>query len=72
MRKLATVTMLDVHDQVQNIPGSTAVREMLTRNAVETLGTLSKDAGRNYALRRELAAAYVPRRSPVSNTAWRC
>lgn len=59
VRKLATGFIFDVHDKVLNLPGSTEVREMLTRTAVDTLGTLSRDAGRNYALRRELAAAYL-------------
>ena len=59
VRKLATGFLFDVHDKALNLPGSTEVREMLTRTAVDTLGTLSRDAGRNYALRRELAAAYL-------------
>jgi serine/threonine protein kinase len=59
VRTLATGFLFEVHDKVQNIPEATAVREMLTKTAVDTLGTLSRDAGRNYALRRELAAAYL-------------
>ena len=59
VRKLATGFLFEVHDKVQNLPGSTEVRGMLTRTAVDTLGTLARDAGRNYPLRRELAAAYL-------------
>ncbi|WP_321473580.1 serine/threonine-protein kinase [uncultured Paludibaculum sp.] len=59
VRKLATGFLFDVNDKVQSKAGATAVREMVTRAAVETLGSLSRDAGRNYPLRRELAAAYL-------------
>jgi len=59
VRKLATVFLFDVNDQVANMPGATAVREMVTRTAVESLAGLAADAGNNYPLRRELAAAYL-------------
>ncbi len=59
VRKLATVFLFDVHDQVQDLPGATGVRDMITKVAVESLNNLSRDAGRNYALRRELAAGYL-------------
>ena len=59
VRKLATVFLFDVHDQVQDLPGATGVRDMITKVAVESLDNLSRDAGRNYALRRELAAGYL-------------
>lgn len=59
VRRLATVFLFDVHDQVQELPGATAVRDMITKVAVDSLDNLSRDAGRNYALRRELAAGYL-------------
>ncbi|HEV3201631.1 MAG TPA: serine/threonine-protein kinase [Bryobacteraceae bacterium] len=59
VRKLATVFLFDVHDKVQTLPGATGVREMLTSAAVDSLDGLARDAGRNYELRRELAAAYL-------------
>jgi serine/threonine protein kinase len=59
VRKLATVFLFDVNDQVANMPGATAVREMVTRTAVDSLAGLAADAGNNYPLRRELAAAYL-------------
>jgi len=58
-RRLANVLLFDIHDQVQAMPGATDLRETISTRAVEYLDALSKEAGRNYALRRELAAAYV-------------
>lgn len=59
VRKLATVFLFDIHDQVQDLPGATGVRDKITKVAVESLENLSRDAGNDYALRRELAAGYL-------------
>ncbi len=58
-RRLANVMLFDIHDRVEAMPGSTDLRETVSARAVEYLDALSKDAGRNYGLRRELAAGYV-------------
>jgi len=58
-RRLANVLIFDIHDQVQSMPGAIDLRETISARAVEYLDALSRDAGRNYALRRELAAAYA-------------
>jgi hypothetical protein len=58
VRKLATRILFDVHDQVARLPGSTAVRGMLTTTAAEQLESLSNNASNNWPLRKELAEAY--------------
>jgi hypothetical protein len=58
-RKLANSLLLDIHDKVPNVPGGIALREQLSTTAVEYLDALSKEAGNNYQLRRELADGYV-------------
>ena len=58
-RRLANALLFDIHDKVQAMPGATALREQISSTAVQYLDALSKEAGRNYALRRELAAGYL-------------
>jgi serine/threonine protein kinase len=58
-RQLANVLLFDIHDKVQAMPGAIDLRETISARSVEYLDALSKEAGRNYALRRELAAAYA-------------
>ena len=42
--KLANRFLFDFHDQIRNLPGSTAAREMIVATALEYLDSLSKDA----------------------------
>ncbi len=58
VRKLAHSMLFDYHDQIAALPGSTKVREQLVRNSLEYLDSLSKEAGTDLGLLRELAAAY--------------
>jgi non-specific serine/threonine protein kinase/serine/threonine-protein kinase len=58
VRKLANSFIFDVHDAIATLPGSTAARGVLVDNAVTYLDSLSKEAGEDAGLRRELAAAY--------------
>ena len=58
-RKLANALLFDIHDKVQTMPGAIALREQIASTAVQYLDALAKEAGRNYALRRELAAGYL-------------
>ena len=59
VRKLATTILFDVHDNIATLPGSTKVRSMLASTAAAQLETLSRNAGSHWALRRELADAYL-------------
>jgi len=58
VRKLANNVMFKYHDAIENLPGATPVREMLVKDALEYLDSLSHEAGNDASLQRELAAAY--------------
>ncbi len=58
VRKLANTFLFDVHDQIQNLPGSTEARETVVETALEYLNSLSKEAAGDPALEWELAVAY--------------
>jgi hypothetical protein len=53
------VLLFDIHDRVQAMPGAVDLRETISFTAVKYLDALSREAGRNYGLRRELAAGYL-------------
>jgi non-specific serine/threonine protein kinase/serine/threonine-protein kinase len=59
VRTLATSVLGEIHDAVGSLQGSTAARELLLRRATEYLDGLSREAGQDVALRRELAAGYL-------------
>jgi len=59
LRKLARLVMFDFHDAIENLPGSTAARELLLRSGMEYLNRLSASAPQDPALRRELGEAYL-------------
>jgi eukaryotic-like serine/threonine-protein kinase len=58
VRKLANSVLFDYHDAIEALPGSTAVRERLVRDAQAYLDSLAAEASGDPALQRELAAAY--------------
>ena len=58
VRQLAHSLLFDYHDQIASLPGSTNVREHLVREALTYLDNLSREAGTDRALQRELATAY--------------
>ena len=58
VRQLARSVMFDYHDQIAALPGSTAVRQTLVRDALKYLDNLSKEASDDRDLLRELADAY--------------
>lgn len=58
VRRLAHSVLFDYHDLIKNLPGATAARERLVRDALAYLDSLSREATRDRALQRELAAAY--------------
>src|SRR4029077_11331873 len=59
VRKLANSLVFELHSAIENLPGSTAARELLVKRALEYLNSLAQEAGGDVSLQRELAAAYV-------------
>jgi len=58
VRELANSLMFDVHDSIQDLPGSTRARKLLASRALRYLDQLSQDAAADPSLQRELATAY--------------
>ncbi|MDL2718726.1 MAG: protein kinase [Acidobacteriota bacterium] len=58
VRRLASSFLFEFHDSIRNLPGSTPARELLVRRALEYLGMLSREAGNDPLLQRDLAEAY--------------
>jgi serine/threonine protein kinase/Flp pilus assembly protein TadD len=58
VRKLANSGVFELHDSIQNLPGSTPARELLVSRALEYLDKLASEAGQDPSLKLELAAAY--------------
>jgi tRNA A-37 threonylcarbamoyl transferase component Bud32 len=58
VRRLAHSFVFDFDDDISRLAGSTAVREKMVRLALEYLDNLSKSAGGDLGLQKELAAAY--------------
>lgn len=58
VRALANSLMFDVHDSIQDLPGSTPARRLLVERALKYLDSLSRDASSDQSLQRELATAY--------------
>ncbi|MCW5961287.1 MAG: protein kinase [Pyrinomonadaceae bacterium] len=59
VRELANNVIFKYHDSIAELPGSTAAREMLVRDALAYLDSLSSEASDNPDLQRELAQAYL-------------
>ena len=59
VRNLANKVVFKYHDAIADLPGSTAAREMLVKDATEYLDKLSQDAQDNPALAQELALSYL-------------
>ncbi len=58
VRQLSNTFVFDVYDAVQELPGSTKARELIVRTGLEYLDNLSRNAGGDSELQRELASAY--------------
>jgi non-specific serine/threonine protein kinase/serine/threonine-protein kinase len=58
VRELARSVMFDYYDAIVPLPGSTAVRERIVRDALRYLDNLSQEAGDDASLLAELAEAY--------------
>ena len=58
VRKLANSVVFELHDSIENLPGSTPARELLVSRALEYLDKLASEATTEPSLQLELAAAY--------------
>ncbi len=59
VRKLANSFMFEIHDGIEKLPGSTSVRELLVKRALEYLDSLAEESSTDPSLQRELAKAYL-------------
>jgi len=59
LRALAHSVLFDYHDGIAALPGSTALRERLVKDALFYLDALAPDAAGDPSLQRELATAYL-------------
>jgi len=58
VRSLAHAVVFDLHDAIENLPGSTKARELLVTHALRYLDNLSRDAADDPGLQHELGVAY--------------
>ena len=58
LRKLTNSMLFEFHDSIENLPGSTAARELVVRRALEYLEQIAAEAHDDAATLRDLAAAY--------------
>ena len=59
VRRLANSLVFELHGAIENLPGSTAARELLVRRALEYLDSLARESQDDASLRRELVSAYL-------------
>ncbi len=59
VRKLANSYLLEIHEAIRNLPGSTPARELVVRRALEYLEQLAAERGNDQRLARELATGYA-------------
>ena len=58
VRQLAHAMLFEIEPQIASLSGATPARSALVKHALEYLDSLSREAGENRELRRELATAY--------------
>jgi tetratricopeptide (TPR) repeat protein len=58
VRGLANSVLFDLHDQVQQLPGSTRARAAMVETVLHYLDNLATDAGQDAGLKLEMAKAY--------------
>lgn len=58
VRDLANSLLFDVHDSIQDLPGSTPARKLLIERALRYLDGLARGSASEPSLQRELATAY--------------
>jgi serine/threonine protein kinase len=59
VRNLAHTFLFDIHDSIQNLPGSTAARSLIAQTGTAYLDRLARDARGDSALQLELAEGYL-------------
>jgi len=59
VRNLAHTFLFDIHDSIQNLPGSTAARAMIVETGTAYLDRLALDARGDSSLQLELAEGYL-------------
>lgn len=59
VRQLANNVVFKYHDAIAELPGSTKVREMLVKDALQYLDTLAQESSDDANLQNELALAYL-------------
>ncbi len=59
VRELSNSVLFEIHDAIQDLPGSTPARELLLSRALRFLDKLAAEPGNDIALQKELAAGYV-------------
>jgi tetratricopeptide (TPR) repeat protein len=58
VRELAHSVLFEYHDRIAALPGATQVRQLLVTDALKYLNNLSREAGDDQGLLREVATAY--------------
>ncbi len=58
LRKLTNSLLFEFHDSIENLPGSTAARELVVRRALEYLEQIESEGHNDPATLRDLAAGY--------------
>ena len=58
VRKLANSLIFEMHDSIQDLPGSTPARKLLVSRAIEYLDSLAQESSGDASLQAELADAY--------------
>jgi eukaryotic-like serine/threonine-protein kinase len=58
VRQLANSLIFDIHDSIQDLPGSTPARKLIVDRALQYLNSLSHEASGDRSLQRDLATAY--------------
>ena len=59
VRALAGSFIFDVHDAIDDVPGTTPARQLIVQRAVQYLDSLARESSGDASLQRELARAYI-------------
>ena len=59
VRALAGSLIFDVHDAIDNVPGTTPARQLIVQRAVQYLDSLARESAGDAGLQRELARAFI-------------
>ena len=70
VHELTRSLLFDVNDAIADLPGATRARELIVSRALAYLERLQRDAGRDPALRRDLAQAWL-RLGTLQGGPWR-